>query len=284
MLCRLIFLSIAIFVSIDKVESGTCADKVNSCDRAAAYCKLSSLQKTLRENCAVTCKFCKPTPGSRQKPRPRPPRPGNNLPKYKLHYFNFRFRAEAVRLMFNYKRVKFEDFKIDPKDWPSLKNNYPNKQIPALEIDGKMLMESGSIYRYVGRKFNLFGKDEVETAFLDSTAELFRELFDAATPYIQAKIGVLQNANPDDLFKNQFEPSLKNVAPQLVKKLGEQRSGFFSSQLSWVDFYVADAVFTFNGFVPQAMQPYPELLQHQKKVYALPELKQYIANRPTTPL
>lgn len=54
--------------------------------------------------------------------------------------------------MFNYKGVKFEDYRIAQDDWPSLKDTYPNKQIPALEIDGKMLMQSGSMYRYLGKK------------------------------------------------------------------------------------------------------------------------------------
>jgi hypothetical protein len=75
-----------------------------------------------------------------------------------------------------------------------------------------------------------------------------------------------------------------NIAPQLVQKLGEQSSGFFGSQVSWIDFYIADSIFTFNGFEPQAMQKYPELLQHQQKVYDLPQLKQYIAKRAQSPL
>lgn len=54
---------------------------------------------------------------------------------------------------------------------------------------------------------DLFGKDELETAFLDSTAELYRELFDAATPFVQAKIGLLKNADPVNFCFSQLSYS-----------------------------------------------------------------------------
>jgi hypothetical protein len=40
------------------------------------------------------------------------------------------------------------------------------------------------------------GQSELETAYLDQVAELFREMVDATTPYIQVMIGFRKDLNP----------------------------------------------------------------------------------------
>ncbi|KAI6238727.1 GST protein [Aphelenchoides fujianensis] len=287
----------------DRTEAAECRDKVERCDHAKPYCGWSSLRKTLSENCEKTCGFCRSSSSSshkKSKPKRHPSKPKSkprkkrahgrhhppapSYPHYKLHYFNFRFRGEPARLIFRYKKVPFEDFRIDPAEWPKLKPNYPNGQVPALEINGKILMESGAIYRYLGRRFGLFGKDLLESAFLDATAELHRELVDATGGFIRAKLK-LTPGDPDKLYTEEFLPALTKYLPQLVQKLKDSKSGFFGkSGVSWVDFYVSESTQTFDGFAHQEVAKYPEILEHMQRVQNLPQIRAYVKNRPKTPL
>jgi hypothetical protein len=73
--------------------------------------------KTLPKLPSLSRKPTKPSPKNPQK------QPKATYPKYKLHYFAIRFRAEPIRLMFAYKKVPFDDFRIDQKDWPTLKSS-----------------------------------------------------------------------------------------------------------------------------------------------------------------
>jgi glutathione S-transferase len=49
----------------------------------------------------------------------------------------------------------------------------PNGQLPVLEVDGKLLPESTAIFRYLGRKFGLAGKDEWEEAQIDALCDSY---------------------------------------------------------------------------------------------------------------
>ena len=43
------------------------------------------------------------------------------MPSYKLIYFNFRGRAEVIRLMFAEADQPYEDYRFEREDWPKEK-------------------------------------------------------------------------------------------------------------------------------------------------------------------
>jgi hypothetical protein len=45
------------------------------------------------------------------------------MPEYKLYYFPLRARAEAIRLIFHYKSIPFEDVRIPREEWSSKKTS-----------------------------------------------------------------------------------------------------------------------------------------------------------------
>lgn len=42
-------------------------------------------------------------------------------PNYKLYYFNLYALGEPIRVLFAYGRIKYEDIRIAPSEWPALK-------------------------------------------------------------------------------------------------------------------------------------------------------------------
>ena len=61
----------------------------------------------------------------------------------------------------------------------------PFLQVPALEVDGKMLAQSHSIARYLARKFNLAGKDDWEEALADMYVDNINDLLTVRFTYMK---------------------------------------------------------------------------------------------------
>ena len=99
-------------------------------------------------------------------------------PKYKLIYFNIRGRAEALRVMFAYANVPFEDYRIkdlpsylssEPSpEWDALKETLPFGTVPVLEVDGRCLGETHAIARFLAKRLGIAGANAWETAQADS--------------------------------------------------------------------------------------------------------------------
>ena len=93
------------------------------------------------------------------------------MAQYKLIYYNLRGRAEVARFLFAVAGQKYEDFRFERNDWPKYKADTPFGQTPVLEITegGKTfkLAQSIAIARYLGRKFDLYGKTDFDKAHVD---------------------------------------------------------------------------------------------------------------------
>lgn len=115
--------------------------------------------------------------------------------KYKLTYFNLAARAEPIRFLLSYGNIDFEDVRIAKKDFPKTRDGknwrtaldryliqlrmllyflikaMPLRQIPILEVDGKILHQSFAICRYLARKVGLDGKTDLENLEIDSIVD-----------------------------------------------------------------------------------------------------------------
>merc|ERR1712038_540768 len=98
------------------------------------------------------------------------------MPKIVIHYFDFPFwRAEVSRLALHLGKVEFEDKKI--KDMKEFKESgvAPFGQAPILEVDGKVVAQTGAIARYCGKVSGFYPKDD------DFAAAKIDEIIDTAT-------------------------------------------------------------------------------------------------------
>ena len=84
--------------------------------------------------------------------------------KVVLYYFPLNGRAGIIRALLTYLNIPFEDKHISKENWPELKNSgkFEFAQMPALEMDGKIYVQTLAIESYISRKYNLLGSNEEE--------------------------------------------------------------------------------------------------------------------------
>ena len=104
---------------------------------------------------------------------------------YKLIYFNGRGLAETSRILLKVGGQEFEDYRYPLKidngqyirpEWDADKSKYIYEQIPVLEIDGGkyVIAQSKAIERFLARRFNLLGNNDIEAALIGKMTVGFR--------------------------------------------------------------------------------------------------------------
>lgn len=113
----------------------------------------------------------------------------------KLVYFNGRGLAETSRLLLALANQDYEDFRypLEIIDWSThnmVKEEFDRdkadgklthslNKVPYLEVDGHIVCQSKSIERYLARRFNMMGSNNLEAAHIDSICEVVRDIKDA---------------------------------------------------------------------------------------------------------
>jgi len=201
---------------------------------------------------------------------------------YKLHYFALGGRGEFIRQIFAQADVEFEDFRITMEEWPELKANYPNGQVPLLEVDGKPLAQSYAIARFLAKKFGLTGKDDWEAAKADMYVDGIEDVIQKIIPLIMAtlfgkgdKDEVLAKLKPEV-----FEPFLTKYEHFLKENGGEH---FVGKQLTWADIMIADFLDRLTLLDAHILDGHSGLKQFVHHIHDLPNIKKHIEHRPAMP-
>ncbi|CAG9788907.1 unnamed protein product [Diatraea saccharalis] len=204
------------------------------------------------------------------------------MPTVKFTYFPAKALGESCRLLLAYGGQEFEDYRINPDNWPNIKPTTPFGQLPVLEIDGKKYAQSLAISRYLGRKYGLNGADIEEDFLIDQSVDFIND--------IRAKAATVQYESDEALKEKKHEDFSKNVYPPMLKKLDEivkQNNGHVAAEkLTWGDFVFAGMLDYLKVMMrrPQLEEEFPSFKQLLDNVYALPQLQKYLAQAPDTEL
>ena len=99
------------------------------------------------------------------------------MAKLKLTYFDFDGgRGEPARLALHIGGIAFEDQRVAGKDWPALRDKTPFLAMPTLEVDGKIVSQSNSINRYVGKLTGLYPKDDWQALLCDEAMDAAEDI------------------------------------------------------------------------------------------------------------
>ena len=99
------------------------------------------------------------------------------MPTIVLTYFDFDGgRGEAARLIMHLGDIAFEDRRVPGKDWPALRDTMPFQALPVLEVDGKVIAQSNTINRYLGKLAGLYPKDDWQATLVDELMDAVEDI------------------------------------------------------------------------------------------------------------
>nr|AVT42183.1 glutathione S-transferase s2 [Lissorhoptrus oryzophilus] len=198
-------------------------------------------------------------------------------PNYKISYFNVDGSGEPSRYILAYGASQWEDYRVPRNEWPDLKKKTPFGKLPVLEVDGKQIAQSNTIARYLGKQFNLVGKDDWEAVQCDMLVDTYGDLSQSLMSFMfesdptkkeEKKKKALEEDGP--FYLGKFEDILtKNGSGYLV-----------GSQLTWADLFFAAKLSSMKERHPELLKPFPKLLALVDKVNNLPKIKAYLDKRP----
>jgi len=206
------------------------------------------------------------------------------MAKLKLTYFDFDGgRGEPARLALFIGDVPFEDQRIGVKDWGSFRARTPFLAMPLLEVDGKVVTQSNSINRYVGKLTGLYPKDDLQALLCD-------ELMDACED-ISTRIGntiglsdEAKKAAREELSAGHLPRYLEQLQGRLREAGGEY---FVDGRLTVADLKVFNLTRWLRSGaldnIPKDLvdRVAPALVQHFERVSSHEKVAGYYARRRT---
>ncbi|KAF0773648.1 glutathione S-transferase-like [Aphis craccivora] len=200
------------------------------------------------------------------------------MTSYKVTYFDITALAEPIRFLLSYLNIDFEDFRFQREQWPALKPTMPFGKVPTLEIDGKVLNQSTAITRYLSKKAGLAGSDDWESLLIDIAVDNIHDLRQAIAGYAY---------DPNEESKEaKYAPLINETIPFYMDKFEksiEENNGYFvNGKLTWADLFFV-AILDYLNFMAKIdlLEGRPNLKALKEKVLEVPQIKAWVAKRPT---
>ncbi|XP_002731490.1 S-crystallin SL11-like [Saccoglossus kowalevskii] len=203
------------------------------------------------------------------------------MPKYKLHYFNGRGRAETCRLLFAQAGVEYEDKRYTREEWATVKtgDKFQLGHMPVLEVDDTVLSQSNAIARYLSREYGFSGKTNLETAQIDMIVDT---MVDIVTAFGKAWFEKDEKKKAEMLEEgkaNTLIPKLSALEKGLIANNGGD--GFFvGDNVSLADLTFVTSHDMISLMVPDALDTFPKLKSLCSRVLALPRIAEWVKKRP----
>ena len=114
----------------------------------------------------------------------------------KIYYSHTPFwRAEVLRVSLFISNTPFEDVRISREEFINMiKTGYlpngkkvPFHQLPAIEVDGEIIGQTGAIARYCGKISNLYSNDKINAAKIDQIIDAATDITNLVSPTIREK-------------------------------------------------------------------------------------------------
>ncbi|KAL9139353.1 Glutathione S-transferase domain protein [Amphidinium carterae] len=216
------------------------------------------------------------------------------MPEYELCYFAIRGLAETSRMLFAMAKVPYKDTrlsfelpngdfsKIIRPEFDAMKEkgelDVSMGKVPFLAVDGVKFGQSKAIEQYLAKQFGFMGSSDIEAAQVMQVAESIRDLKDA---YQKAK-------TTDEDKAKWFAEGMPEFCGKLEKSLPKASGPWLvGSKVSYADLVVYLTMAVHEGAffdnldgAKAAWASCPRISASMAAMAEIPELKEWIANRP----
>jgi len=207
------------------------------------------------------------------------------MSEYKLHYFNFRAKAELIRLVFAAAGQEYRDLRYKlpnapdsglTLEWNSdAKELMPLGQMPVLEVDGQKFCQQSAIARFLAKRFGLMGDDELQAFKVDMVVETM-------WPDVATKVWKIFYEKDEDK-KTEIKEQATKTLPDLLDKIAQWVEGDFvlGAKLSLADLAILDVMSVVNKFLPE-FEPPEAIKKVLKNVNENAGIKKWLESRPVS--
>ncbi|XP_065937989.1 S-crystallin SL11 [Magallana gigas] len=199
------------------------------------------------------------------------------MPAYKLMYFDTKGRAEVIRLAFVVAGQSFEDKRFPMEEWQTVKPTIPQKQLPCLQVDGRLIPQSGAIMRYVAREFGLYGDNNDENTRVDVIIGTAEDFLKSAIAIHYEKDETKKAELKKDLEENKL-PQFFSLLEDILKENNDGDGFFVGKKISLADILIYDITDQVGATAKLPAFP-PKLGGLIERVKNYPKIKEYLAKR-----
>lgn len=127
----------------------------------------------------------------------------------------------------------------------------------------------------MARKFDISGRNDLETSYVDMYTSQLLDLFDRIGTY---------NFETNMTIKEQlFNATWSTYLPFFESKLKKTNTGYLvGSTLTWADLYLSSILDNLGNRYDRVLEKFPEIVKLDKMVKSLPRIAQYLKKRPVT--
>lgn len=209
----------------------------------------------------------------------------------KLNYFDIEGFGEPIRLILNFAKVKWIDNRVQSTEWPELKKTMSFEELPALQIDDKIICECKAIVRYLGHKFDMIPKDSQKALKIDEIIETQYDIINSLDPLFHTT-----NYGHDLRTEEEKNASFENIIKRVNDGRFQEKLLRMDSMLSNTGYLdggnitVADIFVygmlrllkfgTFPGLKKELLLPYKNIQHLMEKMESLPEVRAYYKMKP----
>ena len=228
-------------------------------------------------------------------------KPQHTFRMLKLIYLPLRARGEALRMLLGHANIPFVNHEVPFAEWPALKPDVPNNQLPALQLgsDGRLLPHARDIALHVATLAGspLLPADEVDA---ELALDCWRELHTTSLPFLDdpwgdatpwdARVGAvnpLLNFVPEERALPLISKYLEGTTPWLKaldERIGRRPEGAFMGGTTphhgeFASFAICDNLCTLGGGAVLS-EGGPNLLAWFAAMGALPAVVSHLERRP----
>ena len=204
----------------------------------------------------------------------------------KIYYSHLPFwRAEVLRVSLFIKDIPFEDVRVSREEFihliktgflPNGKRS-PFHQLPVIEVDDKIIGQTGAIARYCGKVSNLYSDDMLKAAKIDQIIDAATDITNVVSPTIREKNEV-KKMEDRKVLVNKLLPRWFRYLENL---LSEDDSTWFVEKMTIADIamwrllgWLTSGII--DGIPTSVVDDFPKLKNIHHQVHTHPKVQEWM--------